>query len=143
MFWKGAVHTWLTCSRLNLGVYGGPIREFLLGEGPFPQNITLIVRVVASEEPPWTTHLPIEVQRKPCHLFSFYLRGIDFTLAVGKQIPTYLRHVCLYTNPLHPVVAGLHVGEDELKLMKGLVEKSKPSRKLAEFFKGPRPQKKR
>jgi hypothetical protein len=143
MFWKGAVHTWSGCPKINLGKYVEEIRKYLRNEAPFPRNVALIVQVVASEEPPWTARPPIDTQAHPYHLFNFYLRGIDFTLAVGKQIPEHLRHLCLFANPVHPVIASAGVGLEELKLMKGLVERSKPSRKLAEFLRGPNPRHKK
>jgi len=143
MFWKGAAHAWPGCAKLELGNYAEDIRKYLRAKAPFPQSVALVVRVVASDEPPWTSRTPFLWQTQPCHLFNFYLRGIDFSLAVGKQIPEYLRHVCFYTNPAHPIMASAEVGTDELKIMKRLVESSKPSRKLVDFFKGPSPRKNR
>jgi hypothetical protein len=139
MFWKGAVHTWPGCPKLNLGKYAEELRKYLRNETPFPKIMALIVQVVASEEPPWTAHSPIETQSHPCHLFNFYVRGIDFTLAVGKQTPEYLRHVCLLANPVHPVIVSAEVGIEELKIMKRLMERSKPSRKLTILYKGRNP----
>ena len=143
IFWKGAVHKWPGCPKLNLGKYREELRKYLRNEAPFPKNVALVVQVVASDVPPWTARSPIDIRTHPCHLFNFYLRGIDFTLAVGKQVPEDWRRLCLLGNPSHPVIASAGVGIDELKLMKGLVEKSKPSRKLAAFFQRPSPRHKK
>jgi hypothetical protein len=143
MFWKGHAHEWPNCERLRLGAYGEPIRKFLLGEGAFPEHVALLIQVVDSVEPPFSGRIPNLIETQPCHLLSFYVAGVDFYLAVGRGMHPEWRKACFYRDPAHPLVAGAHVGRDEIAMMQKMMQKSKPSRKLAAFLKGPNPRKKK
>jgi hypothetical protein len=140
MFWKGHAHKWPKCERLRLGAYGEPIRKFLRGEGPIPEDVALIIQV-AEDEPPWSGRIPNLIETQPCHLFNFYLAGIDFHLAVGRGIHPEWRKGCFCHNPERPVMTGAYVGRNEIALLAGMRQKARPSPKLAAFLKGPNPRK--
>jgi hypothetical protein len=139
MFWKGHAHNWQNCEHLDLGAYAEPIRKFLRGEGSFPENVALLVRVADMIEPPWGARFPTLVEKRPCHLFNFYLSGVDFALAVGRGIPHYLRAICFCRNPARPLMAALHVGVNEIATTYRAMQKSKPSQSLAAFLHGRKP----
>ena len=138
IFWKGHAHNWSGCPRTWLGDYGEELRKFLRLEAEFPKDTALIVRIVPHDQPLWSARPPVQVSKYPFHWFNFYVRGLDFTLAVGKEIPEYLRHCCFVGNPARPVMAGLHVLYDEWATMKWMMRQSVPSKNLAAFLGTPR-----
>lgn len=107
MFWKGHARKWRGCERLNLGAYGEPARKSIRGESSFPENAALIIMVADMLEPPWFGRLPNLAGTQPFHLFSFYLSGINFCLAVGKNIPFYMRDTCFCRNPARQILTAL------------------------------------
>lgn len=139
MFWKGHAHRWPNCERLRLGAYGELIRKFLRRQGAFPENVVFFVQVADMEAPPLLGRLPNLCKKQPCHIFNFYLAGIDFSLAVGRGIPHYFRGACFCHNPARPIVVGAHVGPDEIGLAGRVWRKSQPSQKLTEFLRIPMP----
>jgi hypothetical protein len=138
VFWKGHAHGWPNCERLSLGTYGDGLRKYLRGEASFPGDMALILRIVPNNQPLWSGRMPMLIDKHPFHWFNFYLRGLDFTLAVGKNIPDYLRHCCFVMNPTRPILAGIHILYDEWATMKKAMAKGTRSKKAAEFLSTPR-----
>jgi len=138
IFWKGHAHKWERCERLSLGHFGEGLRLYLRGEGPFPKDAALNVTIVPCNQPLWSGRLPMQTQKSPYHSFNFYLRGLEFTLSVGKAVPGDLREWCLIGNSDRPILAGMDVLRYEWETMRLLKENAIPSRKLAEFESKPR-----
>jgi len=96
VFWRGAIHEWLTTNGLKapevaLCAYEEPIRKFLMGEGPQPQDVVLTAdiwlatRVLQAAYPPAPSHL-VE-----CQCYWFYVPGIIFRLYFGQRVPATVR----------------------------------------------------
>jgi len=96
IFWRGAVHRWKSTAgqeapEVDLQAYEGPMREFVLGKGPFPMDVVLTVdiwpykKVLQAFYPALAAHSP-EYQK-----YWFYVPGLLFALYAGANIPRELR----------------------------------------------------
>src|SRR5207249_3965191 len=126
IFWKASVHSWKRQKRMddpmiNLGVYGEGLRQFLKGEGTFPENIALLVRIGARKDVANFngSAQPHRGRCKQAHNYSFCVPGAMFMLYAGKQIPRDIRVLCIQSSALHPILVdtiSLHL----LKIASGM-----------------------
>ncbi len=126
IFWKASVHSWKrgsTAPRIDLGLQSEDLRNFLRGEGGFPQNMALLLEV---SPPPvgaiLFTH-PVVSGTNPEMLF-FYVPGMLFILWRGCHAEGQ-RACCLISNQQGPVV----VVDTTPRVMKLLREVAKTARK--------------
>ena len=109
LFWRASVHSWRTKGRrirIDLGRYGEPIRQFILGIGPFPARVFLSVCVVPPRVPLLSAVAPFQTPERQFHMFSFYVPGVEFVLNVGKQVPDFIRAGCFATSPSRPIFSS-------------------------------------
>jgi hypothetical protein len=96
VFWRAGAHTWKIHDRtvsLELGPYLEPIRAYLLG-GSFPEeHVELYVRISTLHEDCKRLSEPASIGRNGYRNHNFYMAGLAFTLALGKNIPRYFRHL--------------------------------------------------
>jgi hypothetical protein len=107
IFWKAAVHSWRRATKesiIELGPYREPVRTFLLGESPFPSEMTLTVGVLPTPTKLTIFQLPETDGETRWHNFSFYIPGIKFVLAVGGAVTAELNEACFVHNPGHPIL---------------------------------------
>ena len=96
-FWRGAVHEWktrtgLVASKVTLDTLEEPIRKFLLGDGPLPDDKSMVltidvwpyIKVHQVAYPPCAAHL------QQCQRYWFYMPGLLFSLFLGNNIPADL-----------------------------------------------------
>ena len=94
IFWRGAVHEWktktgLVAPKVNLGTLEEPIREFLIGESPLPDDKKMVLtidvwpykKIHQVAYPPCVAHL------QGCQRYWFYIPGLFFSLFLGSNIP--------------------------------------------------------
>jgi len=104
IFWRGAVHHWKTnagqeAPHVDLGAYEEPIRRFLLGTGPFPENMLLDIDVWPYKKvlhllyPVITEPLSTDVSR-----YWFHVPGLQFYLFVGTNLPQDARDASATTE---------------------------------------------
>jgi hypothetical protein len=108
IFWKAAVHDWQTghgTLRLEFGPYRDEIRTFLLG-GPFPKHAYLMMNVVPPTFPTISLYVPFRSKKVKVAFYSFYVPGIEFTLALSRTTPDYLRALCVAHNPVRPITVS-------------------------------------
>src|SRR5262245_16029859 len=100
VFWRSAVHRWQGFSwpipRIELGPYEEPIRDFLLGNGPFPAHMVMLVAVWPTRDAYQGAYTPRRGRETRFHTFTFYIPGIEFSLCVGKGVPKEARKMCAY-----------------------------------------------
>lgn len=107
IFWKASVHPWRGNRKQNLislGRYGEPVRLYLLGQGPFPQNMSLTAAVLSQPVTLIAANIPYRGSTREYHNFLFYVSGLYFGLYVGKGISAASRSGCFVANPNHPII---------------------------------------
>jgi hypothetical protein len=93
IFWRSAVYDWKTSTgqkspTVDLGAYEEPIRKFLLGNAPFPDDVVLAIDIWPYKDvlpllhPVVTEQLSQGVRR-----YWFYVPGLHFFLFNGANIP--------------------------------------------------------
>jgi hypothetical protein len=105
IFWKAAIHSWVlqgSTVKIDLQGYEEGLREYLLGANPFPDDVTLILRVVPPGLPSLSAVAPRQVRDPELDMFCFYVPGIDFSLFIGRTLPEF-QIGCFARNPNHPV----------------------------------------
>ena len=101
VFWRGAVHQWTSSLRseapdVHLCAYEEPIRQFLLGTSPLPDDVAIWVLVCPNGSVlnaalmPWDNPLP------ECSRYVFYLSGLYFVLHFAHELPSSYRTTCAY-----------------------------------------------
>jgi len=106
IFWKASVRDWGTKGKtiyVELGDYAEPLREFVLGTGPFPKGMYLAVTILPPTVPLLGMLMPIRMVQKDFHRYKFYVPGVEFELKVGRQVPAEWREECIATGPLELV----------------------------------------
>ncbi len=132
IFWKASVHDWLVFNektRIYLGKYSDQLRRYLLGD-EFPQHMGLHVTVAHEKNPIRAAHPPVEAIESKYHMYMFYVPGIVFTLAVGKQVPDYFLRSAISSREWKPILLRTDVSQSVRSNMRPLWASSKPSRKL-------------
>lgn len=108
IFWKAAAHDWQTghgTLRLEFGPYLEQIRAFLLG-GLYPKHAYLMINVVPPTYPTVSAYVPYRSRKLEFAFYSFYVPGIEFTLALSRTTPDYLRAVSVAHGPAKPIITS-------------------------------------
>lgn len=101
VFWRGAVHQWTSSLRSE-----APIRQFLLGTSPLPDDVALTVFVCPNGSVlnamlvPWEAHLP------ECSRYFSCVSGLGFVLHFADKLPQNFRKVCAYHSPNRVIVVS-------------------------------------
>lgn len=85
--------------RFEIGSFGPPIREYLLG-GMMPPDTAVIVIVASDDEARnvWTVPSLEDVSDEvPCISFRFLVRGIFFRVMMGRHLPQVYRQASCTT----------------------------------------------
>jgi hypothetical protein len=134
--WRAAVQRWRTkgglSTLLELGPYEEEIRAYLLGNKPFPENITLFVGVWYGEKPRHCVITPHGDREETFMDYYLYVPGITFYLLVGKRVPEDMQAQCSYRNKL--IHSALPSDENCENLLRDAHQKSRPAMKLAKFL---------
>jgi hypothetical protein len=105
-----------------------------LGELPFPRRAVMLVNVSSRETPMLNMFTPPVGKRVgPCHMFTFYIPGLDFNLYVGQRIPVECYRDCAYHSP-EKLVGFMDNDELFVKPILDLLRTSKPMGKLKRSF---------
>lgn len=104
VFWRAAVHAWAVPQtsaniRIDLGRYEDPLKRFLLGEGPFPENMVMSVRISSLTSLLEVATLPQSRTDHGFHVHDFTIPGVAFALLVGSGIPEEYRRFCTARSP--------------------------------------------
>lgn len=136
VFWKASVHSWMggkDTPMIELGPYGDKVRDFLVGSGPFPADISLLVWVAPKDRMLVTIGQPYRGSATKYRNFAFYVPGIQFVLYVGRQITEPIRQLCFCANPSHPIVV-CDTSERFLKIMKQMEKTAHKSKRFIDSF---------
>jgi hypothetical protein len=102
LVWRGAVHTWNEAfgeksTRVNLGSFEEPIRQYLHSDAPFPRNVAVIVTVCSDTNSQHLAYMPNQVKNIPGVVaFSTLALGIHFMVfAMDNLSPAFLDACCV------------------------------------------------
>jgi hypothetical protein len=101
IFWRAAAHEWKCLGQrmgIHLGPYREPLRRWLVGDGPFPAKMAILICVPPTEFAVAATYGPRQMKNAHFHRISLYIPGIEFTLVVGNQIPRNVQETCAHSS---------------------------------------------
>lgn len=106
IFWRGSIHPWNTDGAIpiKLGPFQEPLRRYLTGEQPFPQECALWATVREGKEIDRLTYPPAGRRVGKFHSHRFPMPGLVFILMVGKNIPPNYRDKCIVNGPGNPIM---------------------------------------
>ena len=101
MLWRGAIHEWQDplgspIPKLDLGDMEEPMRRYLLGDGPFPDGIVVIVRVCDDSMSRETLINPIPAGG--VDHYEMLTLGVQFEMFVGAAIDPQCRELCCVSS---------------------------------------------
>jgi hypothetical protein len=98
VFWRASAHNWKTLGLQTTSIYLGALAErislYLLGEGPFPDGIVLLMTVCTDHGSQGLVFAPSLMKGGIYPAFSMMVRGIKFTLVTGNNLPEEIREAC-------------------------------------------------
>jgi hypothetical protein len=136
IFWKASVHSWLKDRkepRIELGPYSDQLRQFLLGEAPFPVHAMLNVGIVPPNIKFINALEPYRGSATGTRNYVFNVPGMQFVLTVGKTISPELRATCFHANPLHPIIVT-DLAKPMYELYRKQSAKAHKAKKLVEYL---------
>jgi hypothetical protein len=108
VFWRGAARTWRfqghELERIALGRYQESFRRYLLGLEPLPNSAAMLVWVSHCDKPSRAVTMPQTHRVDDCHVHSFDIPGIRFDLFVGREVPSFVRLLCVVNGPERPIL---------------------------------------
>ena len=104
MVWRGAVHTWRSAFGdpipiLALGSFEEPIRRFLLGIGPYPQSITILVTACTDIQSRLTFMSPSVLGGLGVPGFVVCILGVRIFLFFEPRLHPDLKSLCCVKSP--------------------------------------------
>jgi hypothetical protein len=86
--WRRTIHQWSPAiPRWELGQFAEDMRQYLLGETPFPGNMSILVMVCSDEASRRMWTVPTQFVEVGCLNFVFDVRGIRFRVMMGHLPP--------------------------------------------------------
>jgi hypothetical protein len=101
--WRSAVHTWPSIrghvpDSVELGHFQEPIRQFLLGEMPFPEQLTVLTTACTDEYSQHAMYAPTNMIGAPTPGISFLACGIHFLILMGSTTPPGIMGLCSFRS---------------------------------------------
>ena len=101
--WRSAVHTWPSIrghvpDSVDLGTFQEPIRQFLLGEAPFPERLTVLTTACTDEYSQHAMYAPTKMIGSPTPGISYLACGIHFMILMGETHPPGIKELCSYKS---------------------------------------------
>jgi hypothetical protein len=110
IFWRGSAHRWSLPNGgaiwNSLGVYEPPIRDYLLGKGPYPPDLVLLVIACTDWQSQGNFYSPATVVGNQIPSLGLLTRGIHFRLFLTNNLPAYIKKLCFATSPRHFIAMG-------------------------------------
>ena len=133
ILWRAAVCVWGTpfggkTTEIQLGSYLQElIRQFLLGRGPFPHDVVVMVHVCSDRASKGSFHFPSQVLGSEHPSFGFQTLGLMFRVFVGANIPSTIRQFCCIRSSKR-LIFRRDCSEKVLQAFAQLMATSKPSK---------------
>jgi hypothetical protein len=117
ILWRGAVHSWplpdgsgLT-SRMDLGEYQEPIREYLLGSAPFPDDVVVVLTVCTDWVSRNIVTTPTHVSSSPYNKYYLQTQGLHFSILMGSNLTPEIRQLCCVSSNNKWIFAANHADQ--------------------------------
>jgi hypothetical protein len=112
VFWRGAVHVWESSLHsqapdVHLCAYEEPIRQFLLGSSPLPDDVSLTVFVCPNGSVLNAMLVPWEAPLPECSRYFFYVSGLGFVLHFADKLAQQFRKTCAYHSPHRVIILSM------------------------------------
>ncbi len=104
VMWRSSVHRWQIHDKqttsIDLGAYQEPIRTYLLGKTPYPQDVVVHATACKDRASQGTFWPPANVpeNKSAWRVYSLLTRGIYFRMLVGADISEDVRKLCCYSG---------------------------------------------
>lgn len=104
ILWRAAVHRWhLPDGRLTqqiaIGELEERIRQYLLSEADFPQNVVVLLTTCLDPESRGTFHPPALRRNAAVPSYGLLVQGVHFNIVIGPNIPAEMRSLCCVSTP--------------------------------------------
>lgn len=100
--WRRTIHEWSPAvPRWDLGQFAEDMRQFFLGQIPFPVNMSVLVMVCSDEASRRMWTIPYQFIEAGCLNFAFDVRGIRFRVMMGHLPPFAHQTNCI--GPQRPI----------------------------------------
>lgn len=113
VFWRGAAHQWHNqrgpLNRIDLGAHEEPIRKYLHGEAPFPDDAVLVISISPTRNAMLGAFPPCPAEDRQYPIFLFFVPGIQFVLATGPDAMKAMGKECAYCSPQRFIFASAAV----------------------------------
>jgi hypothetical protein len=101
--WRSAVHAWPSIrghvpDSVDLGKWREPIRLFLLSQGPFPNDLTVLTTACTDIFSQSAMYAPTKMIGSPTPGISFLACGIHFLILMGTPVPAKIKDLCSYKS---------------------------------------------
>jgi hypothetical protein len=102
--WRAGAYRWrnlysdMRTYSIQLGAFLEPMRQFLLGAGPFPANFSVNVQVASDDHSQKSAYTPALAAGTPCPIYGFLTCGIHFAVAMGNPLPPGYLETCCYNS---------------------------------------------
>ncbi len=103
--WRAGVHKWRnlysnnSTYSIDVGPFLEPMRQYLLGTGPFPANLAVNVQAATDFHSQRSAYTPSLAAGTPCPIFGFLTCGIHFAIAMGTPLPQQYFQTCCHNSP--------------------------------------------
>ena len=100
---------------------------------PVPPAISLLISVWPHKNPlpPIAFHTPVGKRNQGWYSYSFYIPGLDFKLAIGREIPPVLRQMSAFALPERYIYSSVAAATEMMQSFGKVVHKSVAIGKLA------------
>jgi hypothetical protein len=103
VIWRSAVHIWPSIrghvpDSVDLREFQEPIRQFLLDETPFPDQITVLSTACTDMYSQSAVYAPTKMIGSPTPGISFLACGIHFAVLMGRTNPAAIHSLCTYRS---------------------------------------------
>lgn len=105
VIWRAGAHKWRNLYSdkptysISVGPFLEPMRRYLLGTGPFPENLAVNVQVAVDTHSQCSAYTPSLAAGTPCPIFGFLTCGIHFAVAMATPLPPVYLQTCCYNSP--------------------------------------------
>lgn len=109
VFWRAAVHRWHQPTLkpkvpIELGPHQELLRQYLLGNTPFPNTMAVWLWLSQADPPSRVVTVPHSYRMWSCHIHCFDIPGMRFTLPVSRTLPDWVRLMCIVNGPDRPIL---------------------------------------
>jgi hypothetical protein len=126
IFWRASAHPWKLDGTVPvpLGPFAEPLRQYLLGEAEFPEQIVLTVTVRVPSDLSHLTHAPMGEWRGQLLVAKFPMPGLSFAITAGVAIPQPLQRMCFVRGEGSPLFMSemleQYIKEEGVKIIRNM-----------------------